>query len=77
LTTSRNARSSRRIKRCAVELDNPPGNIVSAFVREKVTDQLASTARDDLSPINCVLLKGCALTGINLIADETGYSHTE
>ena len=45
------ARAIGLIVRQRLELDQSPGDVVGAFVREKIAEQMAAAARNDASPI--------------------------
>ena len=63
------------IGRQAVKRDQPPRDVVCAFVREKVPDQVAAATRNDAAPVPGVLLEGVSLKRINLVADDAGDCH--
>ena len=57
------------------ETDHSPGYIVGPFVGEKVSDELASAAGNDSSPVLGVNLERGPLKGVDLITDEAGDAH--
>ena len=56
----------------AVERNQPPRNIVGAFMRQEIAEQMSATARNSAPPALRVGAKGFALKWIDLVADETG-----
>src|ERR1035441_5503329 len=62
--------------RCqAVECNQTPGNIVRAFVRQEISDQVSTASRNDSAPIFGVLLECVSLERIDLVADEARNHH--
>ena len=59
----------------AVKADQAPGDVVAAFVRQKVAEQLAAAAGNDAAPGLGVAAEGLALEGVDLVADEAGDGH--
>ncbi|MCY1374074.1 hypothetical protein D9M69_613900 [compost metagenome] len=59
----------------AVETDQAPGDVIAAFVRQEVAEQVAAAAGNDAAPGLGVAAEGLALEGVDLIADEAGDGH--
>ncbi len=59
----------------AIERNQTPGNVVCAFVRQKVPDKVAAASRNDAAPIRSIFLECVPLEGIDLVADEAGDCH--
>jgi len=55
--------------------DETPCDVVGAFVREEVADEMAAEARDDASPGCGVLVEALALKWVDLVANEAGNRH--
>src|ERR1700744_3413879 len=64
-------RAIRFVRREAIESDEAPRDVVRAFVRQEVADQMAAAARNDFAPRFGVLPERVALERIDLIADKT------
>ena len=63
--------------RKALERDQCECNVVGAFVRHEIADQVAAAAGYDLDPAFRILLELRALERIELIADEYRHGHGE
>ena len=59
----------------AIEGDEPPADVVGAFVRKEIADEMAATARNDACPVGRIFLECIALVRIDLVADHTGDRH--
>ena len=55
-----------------VERNQSPRDVVGAFVRKEVSDQVTATTRDDAAPVFSVRLESIALERIDLIANDAG-----
>ncbi|HLW82904.1 MAG TPA: hypothetical protein VKS20_12780 [Candidatus Acidoferrales bacterium] len=55
----------------AVEGDESPSDVVSAFVGKKVADEMAAAAGNDAGLVLRIFLEGVALEGIDLVANHT------
>ena len=69
------ARPVALIRRQAVEGDQPPGDVVGAFMRQEIADEMSATARNDAAPVFGVFPERVALEGIDLIADDNRDGH--
>src|SRR6185369_11816938 len=69
------ARAIRFICGKAIERDQPPGDVVCAFMRQEVTDEMPAATRDDAPPILCVRLELITLERIDLITNDAS-NHT-
>ena len=59
----------------AVEGNQSPGDIVSAFIGKEVSDKMAAAARNDAAPVLSVFLEPVSLKRIDLVTNETRDSH--
>jgi DNA-binding transcriptional ArsR family regulator len=60
----------------AFECNDAPSDIVRAFMRKKISDEITAAAGNDTAPILGVLLEHAALKGIDLITDNARDCHT-
>src|SRR5215469_11514040 len=58
-----------------VESDEPPRNVVCAFVRKEISDQMTAAAGNDATPVLGVLLESAPLERIDLVANDTDNGH--
>src|SRR5580700_4835119 len=63
------------VSRKTSEGDQAPGNIIRAFVRKEIPDEMASAARNDVPPVFCVLFERVSLERIDLVADDASDCH--
>src|SRR5579862_2037531 len=63
------------VGRQTFEGDQPESDIVGAFMRHPVAEQIAAAFRDDGEPALGVFLEHRALERIDLVADENGDGH--
>jgi hypothetical protein len=69
------ARPVRFVRGEARERDQSPGDVVGAFVRQEVADQMAAASRDDAALVLGVGPELVALKWIDVVSDETGHGH--
>src|ERR1700733_9595561 len=65
------------VGREACEGNQRERDVVGAFMRHPVADEIAAASRDDGEPAFGILLEHPALERIDLIADENGDGHRE
>src|SRR3954470_7751076 len=65
----------RLVGREAVESDQAPANVIGAFVRHEITEQVTAATGNDASPVLRVLAEILDLVRINLITDEYDNLH--
>ena len=58
-----------------LEGDEPPRDVIGAFVRQEVTDQVSAAFRNDARPVASVLRECLALERVDLVADDTRDLH--
>ena len=65
----------RFVRRQRPEGDEPPRDVVGAFVWQEVPDQMSAAFRNDARPVARVLRERLALERVDLVADETRHLH--
>src|SRR5262245_5861749 len=60
----------------AVKTDDAPRHIIRSFVWQKIAEKMSAAARDNVSPILCILLEELFLKRIDLITNYTCDTHT-
>src|ERR1700730_870957 len=71
------APSIRFVRRQGLELDEAPGDVIGALIREKVAHQMATAARNDPAPAIRVGLEGRALEWVDLVPNQARDAHRE
>ncbi len=59
----------------AIEGDQPPADVVRAFVWKKVSDQVPAATGNDAAPVLGVFLERVSLKRIDLIPNDAGDGH--
>src|SRR5262249_3257809 len=62
------------VRREIVECDQAPADVVRAFVRKKIADQMPAAARNHVAPSRRVFGERVALVWIDLVADHADES---
>src|SRR5579872_3021544 len=57
------------------ECDQATRNIIRAFMRKEISDEVASASRNDAAPVFCVLFERVSLERIDLVTDDAGDCH--
>src|SRR5215472_259934 len=59
----------------AIERNQPIGDVVGAFMRHPIAEEISAALRDDGEPTPRVVFEGVALKWIELVADEDRDGH--
>src|SRR5262249_43288449 len=59
----------------AIERDQTISNVIGAFMRHPIADEISTTLWDDRKPMPRVFFEGIVLKRIEFVTDENGESH--